>query len=123
MLGVHADQGAAAASQRHDQKMRTFDDLVPDAEALARAWMHAAQEGAAAETTRERRTTRRLARLVADPDGLELALRFVDRVVRPRDDAVAAQDLAAQTGERKVGRNDPCPCGSGKKYKYCCMNK
>jgi len=21
---------------------------------------------------------------------------------------------------RKVGRNDPCPCGSGKKYKYCC---
>lgn len=23
----------------------------------------------------------------------------------------------------KVGRNDPCPCGSGKKYKQCCMNK
>ena len=23
----------------------------------------------------------------------------------------------------KVGRNDPCPCGSGKKYKSCCMNK
>ena len=22
--------------------------------------------------------------------------------------------------ERKVGRNEPCPCGSGKKYKYCC---
>ena len=21
----------------------------------------------------------------------------------------------------KVGRNDPCPCGSGKKYKKCCM--
>ncbi len=25
--------------------------------------------------------------------------------------------------EDKVGRNDPCPCGSGKKYKNCCMNK
>ncbi|NAW65274.1 YecA family protein [Photobacterium halotolerans] len=23
----------------------------------------------------------------------------------------------------KPGRNDPCPCGSGKKYKHCCMNK
>ena len=23
----------------------------------------------------------------------------------------------------KVGRNDPCPCGSGKKYKNCCGNK
>jgi preprotein translocase subunit SecA len=22
---------------------------------------------------------------------------------------------------KKVGRNDPCPCGSGKKYKSCCM--
>jgi preprotein translocase subunit SecA len=21
----------------------------------------------------------------------------------------------------KVGRNDPCPCGSGKKYKKCCL--
>ena len=21
---------------------------------------------------------------------------------------------------RKIGRNEPCPCGSGKKYKYCC---
>lgn len=25
--------------------------------------------------------------------------------------------------EKKVGRNDPCPCGSGKKYKKCCMEK
>ncbi|MDR2705611.1 MAG: SEC-C domain-containing protein [Planctomycetaceae bacterium] len=25
--------------------------------------------------------------------------------------------------EKTVGRNDPCPCGSGKKYKKCCMKK
>jgi len=24
---------------------------------------------------------------------------------------------------KKVGPNDPCPCGSGKKYKKCCMQK
>jgi preprotein translocase subunit SecA len=24
-------------------------------------------------------------------------------------------------GKKKVGRNDPCPCGSGKKYKRCCL--
>jgi len=23
----------------------------------------------------------------------------------------------------KIGRNDPCPCGSGKKYKHCCLKK
>lgn len=25
--------------------------------------------------------------------------------------------------EKKTGRNDPCPCGSGKKYKNCCVDK
>lgn len=25
--------------------------------------------------------------------------------------------------ENKIGRNDPCPCGSGKKYKKCCIDK
>ena len=24
---------------------------------------------------------------------------------------------------KKIGRNDPCPCGSGKKYKNCCIDK
>lgn len=24
---------------------------------------------------------------------------------------------------KKIGRNDPCPCGSGKKYKHCCQQK
>ena len=40
--------------------------------------------------------------------------------------AQAAGDRGAKAGKRlrvggkKVGRNDPCPCGSGKKYKHCC---
>lgn len=25
--------------------------------------------------------------------------------------------------QKKIGRNDPCPCGSGKKYKRCCLNQ
>lgn len=29
----------------------------------------------------------------------------------------------AEAGKIKVGRNDPCPCGSGKKYKKCCLNR
>ena len=32
-----------------------------------------------------------------------------------------AADRSAPISRReKVGRNDPCPCGSGKKYKRCC---
>jgi uncharacterized protein YecA (UPF0149 family) len=25
--------------------------------------------------------------------------------------------------DKAVGGNDPCPCGSGKKFKKCCMNR
>jgi preprotein translocase subunit SecA len=57
------------------------------------------------------------------------------------DEAQSARELAQQQQEmydsgggdgkiepirnrgRQVGRNDPCPCGSGKKYKSCCMRK
>ena len=28
-----------------------------------------------------------------------------------------------QRSQKKVGRNDPCPCGSGKKYKRCCKHE
>jgi preprotein translocase subunit SecA len=28
-----------------------------------------------------------------------------------------------QRKTQKIGRNDPCPCGSGKKYKHCCLGK
>lgn len=37
-----------------------------------------------------------------------------------KDDSVAAKP---KTKEKKIYPNDPCPCGSGKKYKHCCMNK
>ncbi|HGM6625659.1 TPA: preprotein translocase subunit SecA [Serratia marcescens] len=36
------------------------------------------------------------------------------------ENALVTEDPnAPATAERKVGRNDPCPCGSGKKYKQC----
>jgi hypothetical protein len=38
--------------------------------------------------------------------------------------ARALQEMHTITkAQKKVGRNDPCPCGSGKKYKKCCLDK
>ena len=34
---------------------------------------------------------------------------------------VEGKSLQVPSSAAKVGRNDPCPCGSGKKYKKCCM--
>jgi uncharacterized protein len=38
---------------------------------------------------------------------------------RPMQDAVP-MPRSPFTSAQKIGRNDPCPCGSGKKYKRCC---
>ena len=47
----------------------------------------------------------------------------VDMSDAPAAAAVPQREHKQETVRRdqpKVGRNDPCPCGSGKKYKYCC---
>jgi len=36
-------------------------------------------------------------------------------------DATADRPKPIVSVTSKIGRNDPCPCGSGKKYKKCCM--
>ena len=38
---------------------------------------------------------------------------------QPGGDAPPAQEQPYTRAEKKVGRNEPCPCGSGKKYKQC----
>ncbi len=35
-------------------------------------------------------------------------------------DGTAVNRTVRKTAAQKIGRNDPCPCGSGKKYKQCC---
>jgi len=63
-----------------------------------------------------------------DREGMDKAmLEFNLRLTAPRIEAPPDEDIfALPPGETivrdspKVGRNDPCPCGSGKKYKKCC---
>jgi preprotein translocase subunit SecA len=37
-----------------------------------------------------------------------------------KEQEAAPKSVSKKGEEKKVGRNDPCPCGSGKKYKKCC---
>lgn len=43
-------------------------------------------------------------------------------IVLDKKDGVV-EDFSLATGANKVGRNDPCPCGSNKKFKKCCWTK
>jgi preprotein translocase subunit SecA len=42
------------------------------------------------------------------------------RVTLSRGDIKSAGKATQKREGAKIGRNDPCPCGSGKKYKKCC---
>jgi len=44
-----------------------------------------------------------------------------DEMYTNKDDSAVKKPM--RRTEAKVGRNDPCPCGSGKKFKQCCMRK
>lgn len=60
-----------------------------------------------------------------DEELLELAPDLIPRSVEILHHARLAQSGEVYTvthGSGRVGRNDPCPCGSGKKYKKCCLH-
>ena len=77
-LGV-ADDGAG------------HDGMADDVIATVQRWL--GQSGAAADRGRRDIEAERLAGLLKDPDGLDFALGFVDRVVRPEDLRVAGRNL------------------------------
>ena len=43
-----------------------------------------------------------------------------EQVAKPAEPVPDGSARPVQRKAKKVGRNDPCPCGSGKKYKHCC---
>ncbi len=56
--------------------------------------------------------------------------KFTDLLLEKSKDVVAEDEIEDDLEEpmepplrQKVGRNDPCPCGSGKKFKRCCLGK
>lgn len=68
---------------------------------------------------KEMRESHRAPRLVAGPNmramGMDIPAGLQDEI-----DSMWAATKPAASGKTTVGRNDPCPCGSGKKYKKCC---
>ena len=48
---------------------------------------------------------------------------FFPRVAVSRDNSPNAGVYVPMSPRGGVGRNDPCPCGSGRKFKHCCRGK
>jgi preprotein translocase subunit SecA len=59
---------------------------------------------------------------LAEPASLEEMQKKQDKelVFSGGGDGSPPKKKPVRRGNQKVGRNDPCPCGSGKKFKKCC---
>ncbi|QAY63426.1 aldehyde dehydrogenase family protein [Xylanimonas allomyrinae] len=91
---------APSPAAAHGRQPAPIADLVEPAVALAGRWSAASAGSSSGRADRHARAdAERLARLVSDPAGLELAVGFVDDVARPQDVRVAAKALA-RLGQR-----------------------
>jgi preprotein translocase subunit SecA len=65
-----------------------------------------------------------LEKLESDIVQMILKVSIQEKVKQPEPfSQLVASNNAVMKGKEKPGRNDPCPCGSGKKYKKCCWPK
>ena len=46
-------------------------------------------------------------------------MRFRENIEKDKDNSINKNQEQNFVGKKKISRNSPCPCGSGKKYKYC----
>ena len=63
------------------------------------------------------------ARLSEQYEGGDFYLRYPEEKVQPRGVVSYKGDTPFVRAVKKPGRNDPCPCGSGLKFKRCCQGK
>lgn len=66
----------------------------------------------------------RMTEMLEDGGGM-YAQRYMDNMFDPSVKVISNGNdgVPFVRQNAKIGRNDPCPCGSGKKYKQCCMKK
>jgi len=89
-------------------------------------WMQPADQGEISRRERERQAEQRARHDKKEslgfraPDGAEDQSFKADGKQVKDDTPQQGKRQPFKRGSKKIGRNDPCPCGSGKKYKKCC---
>ena len=51
---------------------------------------------------------------------LLINIKILDKAEEEKNKSIDHKKKLKEFASKKIGRNDPCPCGSGKKYKHCC---
>ena len=119
--GIHL-RGYAQKNPKQEYKRESFALFQELLESIKRdtirvlGHVQVRREDPAEEEVRLRREAEALAERMEFQHADASALAAEEGKAEEGDVAVAAAPVRA---EQKVGRNEPCPCGSGKKYKHC----
>ena len=126
----HADRAPRLTSSNIEQAEAVLNEEWGAAEGLDQKAIH--ERIAAGLASRQPHLVAKLAELIAEDVRTDAMTAECAELIYPPTQVIAEAFDAAVDGRRpgervgpvvretaKVGRNDPCPCGSGKKYKKC----
>jgi hypothetical protein len=80
-------------------------------------WAHGEVSRAESAGVAPRNLTKKMKRILADQ---MRQVEWLHEIGYFEDDGAGAEDPAPPVRDRKLGRNEPCDCGSGRKAKHCC---
>ena len=117
--GIHL-RGYAQKNPKQEYKREAFELFGAHARTIKREVTQDADDGADPQRSEElpQAEERASAWRTCSTSTPTTTQRAERRRMRPRTTAEAQTQPFVRRGQ-KVGRNDPCPCGSGKKYKQC----
>jgi hypothetical protein len=135
LLGQFADEGIEAARQQLIGRELDFEGIGLRNSLLETCTLMGErfpeyEEWMATEKSEKAEHWKKVKELEGDPAGLVLfaleklmgkkaaVMLTAERILPPASGFTLSQKTASK---QKVGRNDPCPCGSGKKFKNCCL--
>ena len=109
-IGLRAYGQKDPVVQYRIEGFEMFDEMVEDIKnEVAKIMLHIQKK--------ETGTTRTNTAEITDASLEDTAINLVDGNLTEKE---GGMNKTVVNKEPKVGRNDPCPCGSGKKYKNCC---
>ena len=98
------------------ESFQMFDDMMSDFNKEAVSLLYRAQ----VQMPERRATVRPVQAYKPEITGTGVSSVANRKTEHPPSHVMAGQSTPQRNVGIKVGRNDPCPCGSGKKYKRCC---
>lgn len=122
VTAAHCEWYAAQYYKEHPEEFAHVKETYPNTYQLIEPFMKLVEEDVNKAGDQAVEVLLQYASNVTDARELRMSLRkaYYKIVSKNQETAFVQGNQSYKRSGEKVGRNDPCPCGSGKKYKQCC---